>query len=380
MTHLAFATHITRGRRPTSLPHRPTHASLSLLLFAFALLGCGPLAPRGESETTTTESTGEDPVALVIEGKAIHVSAVDAYMQEVFLEELMSQPEDQIFEACERAVRNLIQKHVIETEANARGTTADALFAEITATATPPSDDAVAAWYAENASRLRGASFEEVESSIRELLAQEAQRETWMAFIGPKIETLSYDIKLAPPRKQLEPTHLVRGPAEAPVTVMVFSDYQCPYCIRSEPVLAELRARYPVQVRVIHRHFPLDSIHPQARPAAEAAMCADEQGRFWDYHDAIFARRGRLAEDSFVEIAGELELDLDAFGACREEGRHAAFVQADLEAGRAAGVTGTPAFFINGIPMKGARDADQLAAVVDAELTRLAGAPETAAD
>jgi protein-disulfide isomerase len=327
----------------------------------------------------TAKSAGEDPVALVIEGEAIHLSAVDAYMQEVFLEELMRQPEDQVFEARETAIRNLIQKHVIESEAEARGTTAEALFEEITATAAPPSDDAVAAWYAENASRLRGASFEEVEPRVRELLAQEAQREAWMAFVGPKLEALSYDIKLAPPRKQLEPTHLVRGPVEAPVTVMVFSDYQCPYCIRSEPVLAELLSRYPEKVRVVHRHFPLDGIHPQARPASEAAMCADEQGRFWDYHDAIFARRGRLAEDSFAEIAGELELDLEAFGACRAEGRHAAFVQADLDAGRAAGVTGTPAFFINGIPMKGARDADQLAAIVDAELERL-GASDSEPD
>jgi len=325
-------------------------------------------------------SGSEDPVAVVIEGEAIPLSAVDAYMQEVFIEELMRQPEEQVFEARETAIRNLIQKHVVDAEAAARGTSADALFAEITGGVPEPSDEAVAAWYAENASRLRGATFEDVAPRIRELLAEEGKREAWQAFIGPRLEALSYEMKLAPPRKEIEATHLVRGPVEAPVTVMVFSDYQCPYCIRSEPVLAELLARYPEQVRVIHRHFPLDSIHPQARPASEAAMCADEQGRFWDYHDAIFARRGRLEEGSFMEIGGELELELEAFEACLQEGRHAAFVQADLEAGRMAGVTGTPAFFINGIPMKGARDTDQLATVVESELARFGSGEKSPAN
>ena len=153
---------------------------------------------------------------------------------------------------------------------------------------------------------------------------------------------------------------------------MTFSDYQCPYCIRSEPVLAEVLSRYPEQVRLIHRHFPLDSIHPQARPAAEAAMCADEQGRFWDFHDAIFARGGRIEADSFAEIGRELELDLETLGQCMGERRYRDFVQSDFEAGEAAGVTGTPAFFVNGIALKGARNADEISEIVDAELERLA--------
>ena len=135
-------------------------------------------------------------------------------------------------------------------------------------------------------------------------------------------------------------------------------------------MLAEVLARYPEQVRLIHRHFPLDNIHPYARPAAEAAMCADEQGRFWEYHDAIFARSGRLTDESVAEIGSELGLDLEAFGTCVEERRYAEFVSDDMEAGRSAGVTGTPAFFINGIPLKGARDADQLSRVIEAELAR----------
>ena len=100
-------------------------------------------------------------------------------------------------------------------------------------------------------------------------------------------------------------------------------------------------------------------------------MCADEQGRFWDFHDAIFARGGRLEAGSYTAIGRELELDLEALGQCMGERRYQAFVQADFEAGQAAGVTGTPAFFVNGIALRGARDADEISRVVEAELARM---------
>ena len=178
---------------------------------------------------------------------------------------------------------------------------------------------------------------------------------------------------ITPPRNELEATRLVRGPADAAVTIMTFSDYQCPYCVRSEPVLAEVLERYPDQVRLVHRHFPLDNIHPFARPASEASMCADEQGKFWEYHDGIFALDGRLADGSLAEIASSIGLDEDAFSLCIEERRYQDFVDADFKAGQEAGVTGTPSFFLNGIKLKGARDADELSRYVDLELARIEG-------
>ena len=336
--------------------------------------GCGPLALEGETKNGAEkpgEPAGESPVAVVIEGEPITVAEVDAFLKESFIEDLLRKPEEEIFEAREKAIRNLIQKRIVESEARAQGLTEDELFEAITARAETPTDEDVASWFAQNENRLRGAQLEDVAPQIREFLLEQRRREAWQAFIGPRLEALSYEMVLAPPRKDLEATRLVRGPAEAPVTIMTFSDYQCPYCIRSEPVLAEVLSRYPDDVRLVHRHFPLDNIHPFARPAAEAAMCAEEQDRFWAYHDAIFARRGKLEEDSFMAIAKELELDLEAFETCVEERRHAEFVQEDIEAGERAGVTGTPAFYINGIPLKGARDVDQLSGVIESELERL---------
>ncbi len=355
---------------------RRLHGLVALLLAPLTLallLGCGQLGPEGgASDEAPDESAkpSDDRVAVVIEGREISISELETYMKDAFLEELMRQPEARIYEAREKGIRELVQKTVVEREAAARGVDPDTLFEQVVAEAPEPTDEDVEAWYRENQSRLRGAELSSVSAQIKELLANERRTQAWSDFIGPRIEALDFQFVLEPPRQDLEATRLVRGPTDAPVTIMTFSDYQCPYCIRSEPVLAEVLSRYPEQVRLVHRHFPLETIHPFARPAAEAAMCADEQGRFWEYHDAIFARQGRLEEGSFAEIGDELGLDGEALDLCIQERRYAAFVDEDFAAGRAAGVTGTPAFFVNGIALKGARDADELSRVVDSELAR----------
>ena len=345
-----------------------------------AAFGCGPLSldgPAGaasskaESSPSAGSTESDGKVAVVIEGEPVTVNELDAFLQQRFLEDLLRQPEDEIFEARERGIRELVQQRVVDREARARNLTADELFEQITTSAQKPTEEEIASWYQENQSRLQGATLEQVAPQIGQFLLEQRRREAWRTFIEPRLDALSYEMVLAPPRKDLEATRLVRGPVDAPVTLMAFSDYQCPFCIRSEPVLAEVLSRFPEKVRLVHRHFPLENIHPFARPASEAAMCADEQGKFWAYHDAIFARSGRLEDGTLGEIAEELGLDREAFDGCVEERRYAAFVEQDIRAGEAAGVTGTPAFFVNGIPLKGARDADELSRIVETELKRL---------
>ncbi|MAG32478.1 MAG: hypothetical protein CL908_16470 [Deltaproteobacteria bacterium] len=364
--------HPTRSRSLTTASARAV-SWLGLL----ALLGCGPLGMEpGSGDASAGDvsaNAGGDPgVALIIGEREVTIGELHEHMKEQFIEEFLNQPEDRIFEMHENAVRDLVQRHIVKTEAQLRGTTPEALSEEITGAVGEPSDEDVADWFAKNQARLRGAQLEDVAGQIELLLRDERRTDAWKAFIEPRLEALSWSMVLKPPRTELVATRLVRGNIEAPVTITAFSDYQCPYCIRSEPVLAEVLRRYPDQVRLVHRHFPLDSIHPFARPASEASMCAEEQGRFWDYHDAIFARQGRLEEGSFAEIGSELGLDAEALGQCIEERRYMDFVNADFTAGRDAGVTGTPAFFINGIALKGARDANELSRAVDAELSRIA--------
>lgn len=159
------------------------------------------------------------------------------------------------------------------------------------------------------------------------------------------------------------------GPEDAAITIIEFSDYQCPYCSRwHEDVFSNLLEEYPDQVRIVYRDFPLDSIHPEAVPAAEAANCALEQGAFWEYHDKLFSGELGLGQDAYLQYATVLGLDVDSFKECVETGRYADEVQADFQYAANLGVQSTPTFFLNGIPIVGAQPYEVFKQVIDMEL------------
>ncbi len=139
----------------------------------------------------------------------------------------------------------------------------------------------------------------------------------------------------------------VRGPDNAPVTIAVFDDFQCPYCARLAPVLDELLERYPDTVRLVFKNFPLRN-HTEARPAALAALAAGEQGKFWPYHDLVFANFKTLKDQSYISFATELGLDMERFDSDRRSEKLQNMINADIEEGNQAGVRGTPSIFING--------------------------------
>lgn len=145
----------------------------------------------------------------------------------------------------------------------------------------------------------------------------------------------------------------MHGPADAPVVIVEFSDFDCPYCQQLQPTLERIRQHYGPQVRSVFRQFPLVSLHPNAWKAAEASLCADEQNKFLAMHAAMFDAQGSLDVASLQTMARRLGLDGVAFDHCLEVDRYHATVQADIDAGLAAGVDGTPTLFINGIPVVG---------------------------
>ncbi len=354
----------------TSTCHRLAVGLSAIGLVVLASCSARDLGSRPIESDSQTESKHE-AIAAVIEGRAITFDELHEHMKDQFLSEFLRQPEDRQFEMREIAVRDLVQKHVMEIEAQKQAKTSQELLDEIAKSVAEPTIDEIAEWFSKNQTQLRGAKLENVAGSIAELMLTERRTKAMSAYLDPKIKALSWRMVLMPPRIELEVTRLIRGSTDAPVTIMTFSDYQCPYCVRAEPILAEILERYPDQVRLVHRHFPLDTIHAFARPAAEASMCADEQGKFWEYHDGIFGRQRKLGEADFAGIASSIGLDTDAFILCREERRYKDYVESDFVAGREAGVTGTPSFFLNGIKLKGARNVDELSHYVDLELGRI---------
>ena len=159
------------------------------------------------------------------------------------------------------------------------------------------------------------------------------------------------------------------GPEDAPVTIIEFSDYQCPYCRRwTEQVEKQIIETYGDKVRIVYRDFPLTSIHPESLPAAEAANCAGEQGKYWEYHDALFAQKHGLGEKAYLAYAKDLGLDVDKFSACLDEHRYRDEVMADREYAINLGIRSTPTFFVNGIAVVGAQPFDVFKSIIDREL------------
>jgi len=163
-----------------------------------------------------------------------------------------------------------------------------------------------------------------------------------------------------------------RGPADALVTVVEFSDFQCPFCRTfSEGTLPALVAAYGDRVRFVYRDFPLAALHPDAQKAAEAAQCAFAQGMFWPYHDRLFRFQRALDVAALKEHARAVGLNGAVFDACLDSGRYAREVLDDVADGRAYGVTGTPTFFINDRMVVGAQPFAVFQQVIEEELARL---------
>jgi len=164
------------------------------------------------------------------------------------------------------------------------------------------------------------------------------------------------------------------GPEDAPVTIIEFSDFQCPFCSRFfTETYPQIKQQYEGQVRFVYRDFPLTSLHENAQKAGEAGECADEQGKFWDYHDTLFNNPSALDVTSLKGYASQLGLDSASFDQCLDGGKYTEEVQKDYQEGISYGVTGTPAFFINGVTVIGAQPYANFKSIIDAALQEAGG-------
>lgn len=163
----------------------------------------------------------------------------------------------------------------------------------------------------------------------------------------------------------------VRGDLDkAKVVLIEYSDFECPYCGRHNPTMLSIYDQYGDDIAWVYRHFPLSSIHAEAIPAALASECAAEQGSFWEYSDALYENQTLLGDDYYVELATDLKLDINQFSECYESGKYLDKVESDQASGAAAGVTGTPATFVNGELVSGAYPVETFQGMIDAILAQ----------
>ena len=277
---------------------------------------------------------------------------------------------NQEYEIKRKALDTLIEQKLLEAAAKKKGLTTEKLLAqEVDSKVPDPSDAEIEGYYwgrKERISRPLADMKSQLRDALKQVKAQQARQDY--------LKTLRADsnvlVLLSAPRVEVgyDPAR-VRGNPKAPVMIVEFSDYQCPYCHQAELTVKEVLAKYGDKVSLAYRDYPLTAIHSQAEIAAEGSRCALEQGRFWEYHDQLFTA-SNLDKDALIEYARKVKLDDNQFGACLTSGKYKAGIDKDLQEGKKAGVSGTPGFFINGIVLSGSQPKDAFTRVIDEELAR----------
>jgi len=280
--------------------------------------------------------------------------------------------EAQIYELKKAKLNALIEEQLLAQEAAKRGITSTALLeAEVTSKQSPVGDEEVAVFYGANQAKLQK-DLNTWRDQIRSFLSAQKATERRQAFIDQLRANHNVKVLLtAPPVYRAEiPTAgaFTKGPADAPVTLMEFSDFHCPFCKRVQPTITQVLAKYNGKIRLVYKDMPIDSLHPQARAAAESARCAGEQGKFWEFHDKVYTGESDATAPTMQRYAQELGLDAAKFEACRSTRKYQPQVQADSVEGARLGVTGTPGFFINGRFLSGAVPLESFITIIDEEL------------
>lgn len=348
-----------------------TSSRILLALAVASLWGCSQKSAVGSGPATAAPTGGDgspDTVVATFGDTKITMRELEKESAPQ-LEELNKQRFDIRRQVLDQMV---VQSLVRAAAAKAGQTEEQYLQSEIDAKIPPPPDAEVKKFYDDNKDKMNGESFEKVKPQIIQVMSGQARREAAMAIFGNLKAGAGVKILLKEPpksRKTVEATGPSKGAKDAKVTIVEFSDFQCPFCSRAIGAADQAVKAYPDKVKLVFRHFPLD-FHENAPKAAEASACADEQGKFWEMHDILFANQGALEVPLLEKHAATAKLDAAKFKECLSSGRMAAKVAGDMAAGRQAGVNGTPAFFINGILLSGAQPFEEFKRIIDDELAQ----------
>jgi protein-disulfide isomerase len=287
----------------------------------------------------------------------------------------------QEYQLRKQLLDDIIAKRLLEKEAKSRGISVDELSrVEVEGKAAPVTEAEAKAYYDQNKGRfgqtVEADALKRIETGLRGQRINARRAE----FVASLRKAAGVKVMLEPPRAKIDPVGgPTKGPESAPITIIEYADYQCPYCTRANASLKQVEEKYAGKVRIVFRDFPLTQIHPNAAKAAEAGACANDQGKFWPMHDKLFANQTKLGVPDLKQHATDLGLDAEAFGACLDSGKHAADIEKSLEEGQRLGLSGTPSFFINGRLLVGAQPYEGFAQVIDEELERTTPAAAPAA-
>jgi protein-disulfide isomerase len=282
--------------------------------------------------------------------------------------------QEQIYSMRRQALRGMITNRLVAAEAAKGGISVQQLLdAEVTPQIGVVTEQEVETFYQANKTRFARQDEAQGREQARAMLQAQRRTKALEAYVQTLEARANVVVHLqAPPVVRVEvPVNggIVRGGDQAPVTLVEFTDFHCPFCKRAAPIVEELVAKFGDRVRHVHRDFPIARLHPEAPRVHVAARCADEQGKFWAYHDKVFAGPAQSSPEQLKTYAHDIGLDVAAFEQCLSGSKHEADVQQDIEEGSRLGVTGTPTFFINGRPLVGAQPIGKFVELIEEELS-----------
>lgn len=306
-------------------------------------------------------------VAATIDGKPIYMEEVD--------QAFGGKVAEQVYELRRNALDGLVEQKLLEQAAAGKKLTVENLIKqEVESKVSEPTDEEIKAIYDANKDRF-GGSFEEAKPTISGALKRNRAGIEQQQFLAGLQKDHKVEIKLTkPPVRRVEISaddDPCLGPKDAKVTVIEFSDFQCPFCGRARPTVKQMLDSYPNDLKYCFRDFPL-SFHQDAFLAHVASQCVFDQNaeKFWDFNQKLFDNQRAIKPEQLKKYAQEVGVDGTAFNQCLDTQKFAAEVQKDLDEGAKAGVTGTPGFFVNGILVSGAQPFSKFKEIIDEELKK----------
>jgi protein-disulfide isomerase len=285
-------------------------------------------------------------------------------------EAALTQEKQQILQ---KALDQIVNDKLLELEAaKQKKTKEEVLQAEVEKNIETPSDKEVENFYDTNKDRIPIPKAQAL-PQVKNYLIEQSRTKARDQLFNRLKKDYGFKSYLEPLRAKVATAGFpTKGPANAAVTIVEFSDFECPYCGQLFPTLKQVEKNYPQQVRIVYRQYPLASIHPHAQKAAEASLCANDQKKFWEFHDSMFGKQNELSVPDLKQRAVDLKLDTQAFNSCLDSGRHADAIAADIQEGARFGVSGTPALFVNGRLLSGNQPYSEIQTVIEDELARIA--------
>lgn len=339
------------------------------------LAGCAKEGAAAKAETKTpVVSTGEDLpelVATIGDEKITRADVLDRVGQE--LDAIEAQYRRTKTKAIEEGINRILKEKVIDAEAAKKNMTMDQLIEAEAGPNLEPTEAEIADWYQRNQPRAGGRTLDQVRGQITNVLKSQRLRAARDKLVQRLNDERKVVILYQPYRLAFDNTGApTLGKKDAPVTVVEFSDFQCPFCYQFAPTLKRINSEFGDKVQVVYRQLPIVTIHPFAFKAAEASLCAQEQEKFWQMHDAMFADQKKLGVADLKATARRLGMDSEKFNTCLDTGKFTEQVQKDMIEGNRYGITGTPAVFVNGIHLEGgAVPYETVAEVIKKELERV---------